>query len=743
MPRHSSSEASVTFGRCFLPALLAALALVAALAPAVSAHPLAHPSTPRVLNPRPAPGQVVEDGTVTIAGLAVAGADITGQRLVVDGAEVASSRAGDSPTHQTVTGTLDLASGDHIAEFTITDARGRSASRAWRFSVSGLALERLSGDSRVATAVAISRDLYPGNGSAGAVVLARADDFPDALAGVPFASAVDAPLLLSARDELSPPTADELRRVLRPGATVYLLGGTSALSDAVAAQVAQLGFVPERLRGDDRYATAGALADRLPDAATAVVVSGETFADALSVSSPAARAGYPILLTAAAALPEATRAELAEGGYELVIVVGGTKAVSPEAFAEIEAVVGAGNVARVAGPSRYDTAEAVAKTFFPQPPATVAVANGDTFPDALAGGRHAAALGAPLALTTTERLLAPQVSQVGAAAPTQVVVYGGEAAVGPGVLGDLRRVAYDGDGPRLVSVTPDEGVVVSTLDQVVLEFDRELVVEHSQVYASIGDNEVAGSIAIGDFPSTLVFNVAELPPIAPGVVYDVDVVGAVFDGSNWRHFNVDFALRKLDLSRGDAGPLVVELQQRLEANGYWIGAPDGVYGGLTHQAVLAVQKVHGLQRTGVYNERTRQILESNPARPAPRSSAGLVMEVDKARQVLLMVRNGTVEQIFNTSTGTEKPYTYEGQSYLADTPPGRWRITRQIDGVREGNLGILYRPKYFHPDGIAIHGSSSVPAFPASHGCVRVSNAAIDWLWAGDRMPIGTSVWIY
>jgi len=62
---------------------------------------------------------------------------------------------------------------------------------------------------------------------------------------------------------------------------------------------------------------------------------------------------------------------------------------------------------------------------------------------------------------------------------------------------------------------------------------------------------------------------------------------------------------------------------------------------------------------------------------------------------------------------------------------------------RSNELGALYRPRYFHRDGIAVHGSSSVPAHPASHGCVRVSEPAMDWIWSGDLMPIGSSVWIH
>jgi peptidoglycan hydrolase-like protein with peptidoglycan-binding domain len=195
------------------------------------------------------------------------------------------------------------------------------------------------------------------------------------------------------------------------------------------------------------------------------------------------------------------------------------------------------------------------------------------------------------------------------------------------------------------------------------------------------------------------------------------------------------------LSRGDTGAEVRQLQARLHALQYWVGPIDGIFGTLTQQAVTAFQKVNGLPRTSRVDSAVRAALAA-PSAPQPSSSGpGLVAEVNESQQVLLVVDNGAVQQIFNTSTGTEKPYTYEGREYLADTPNGSWTIYRQIDGWRESNLGRLYRPKYFHEDGIAIHGYPNVPAHPASHGCVRVSMAAMDYLWG--RLPIGTPVLVY
>jgi peptidoglycan hydrolase-like protein with peptidoglycan-binding domain len=169
----------------------------------------------------------------------------------------------------------------------------------------------------------------------------------------------------------------------------------------------------------------------------------------------------------------------------------------------------------------------------------------------------------------------------------------------------------------------------------------------------------------------------------------------------------------------DSGPEVVALQRRLTDLGYWLGAADGQYGSLTQQAVYAFQKVSGLAVDGRVGPATRTALE-RASRPTPQGT-GNGMEIDKTRQVIFIVRGGQVVWTFHTSTGTEDPYTYEGEQFLADTPTGRFTFTREIDGVRTGNLGRLYRPKYFHPDGIAVHGSSFIPPYPDSHGCARVT----------------------
>jgi hypothetical protein len=248
--------------------------------------------------------------------------------------------------------------------------------------------------------------------------------------------------------------------------------------------------------------------------------------------------------------------------------------------------------------------------------------------------------------------------------------------------------------------------------------------------------EDGGVFSFGDAP----FHGSGAGVVAPG--RRVVQMAAMPGGGGYRLLALaeppDVPLARL----GDRGPAVVGVQLRLESMGYWTGGVNGVYGPLTQQAVYAFQKVNGLPRTGDVDPTTRVAFRT-ARRPLPRSTAGYVAEVDKARQVVLIARDGRAEWVFNTSTGTERPYWYGGVQYLADTPVGRFRVTHQVNGVRTGALGTLYRPKYFHPDGIAFHGHSSVPPYPASHGCVRVSNAAIDFIWSASVIPLGTDVWVY
>jgi len=162
--------------------------------------------------------------------------------------------------------------------------------------------------------------------------------------------------------------------------------------------------------------------------------------------------------------------------------------------------------------------------------------------------------------------------------------------------------------------------------------------------------------------------------------------------------------------------------------------------GSGRNGLIAFQKYEGLKATGALNRESVDAISTADA-PQPKDTGYKHVEVDLDRQVLLLTDDeGAIKKILPVSTGSNKQYHEKGMSGLAYTPRGRFRIYAKIAGWRKSPLGMLYYPNYFS-DGLAIHGNSSVPNTPESHGCIRVPNSAAIDLYK--RLPVGTIVLIY
>ncbi len=167
---------------------------------------------------------------------------------------------------------------------------------------------------------------------------------------------------------------------------------------------------------------------------------------------------------------------------------------------------------------------------------------------------------------------------------------------------------------------------------------------------------------------------------------------------------------------GSRGASVRALESRLRELHYALPRVDGLYGRDTYEAVLAFQKLNRLPWTGRADARLWRALAR--ARVPRARYPGTHIEVSKGRQYLLLVRGGEVERVVHVSTGA-----------TGNTPIGRWRVYRKVTGWD----WVLWYPMYFLR-GFAIHGYPSVPAYPASHGCVRVPMWVAPTLWARTRV---------
>jgi len=313
-------------------------------------------------------------------------------------------------------------------------------------SVPEAGTHRLAGADRVATAVDSSKRLFPGAGSAPTVVISSSSSFTDAAGGARLAAELGGPLLLTPGDLLDASVAAEVQRVLSAGGNVVVVGGDKAVSKGVVDALQRI--APdrvERVSGDDRYASAVALAERLTkvggssSTAPIYLVTGKDHPDALVVVALARRTGGVVVLSDGDRLPAVTRAYLVANDPTgaRTVPVGGAAA---KAAATLDGDAGRrAAAAAVVGTDRYDTARLVAERFAALDTrdgartTVVGLATGKDWPDALVGSTAMGSLVGPLLLNQGADLDSATAKALtalsGGSRPTTFLVFGGEKAV--------------------------------------------------------------------------------------------------------------------------------------------------------------------------------------------------------------------------------------------------------------------------------------------------------------------------
>jgi lipoprotein-anchoring transpeptidase ErfK/SrfK len=187
---------------------------------------------------------------------------------------------------------------------------------------------------------------------------------------------------------------------------------------------------------------------------------------------------------------------------------------------------------------------------------------------------------------------------------------------------------------------------------------------------------------------------------------------------------------------------IKQAEQWLKDLGYWTGPVDGVWDAASRHALVAFQKVEGARPTGRLTRAEHNALSVAVPHQPKELSGGLHVEVDIARQVLFLVdSDGKVGNILPISSGSGKRFKEPGYpEAMAITPCARLEVYQKVAGWRKSPLGEMYNPLYV-VGGIAIHGSTDVPPYPASHGCIRIPMYASPIL--AKMIPVGTPVFIY
>ncbi|KPU43703.1 N-acetylmuramoyl-L-alanine amidase LytC precursor [Oxobacter pfennigii] len=300
---------------------------------------------------------------------------------------------------------------------------------------------RLSGKDRYETSVKISQHGWPKESEY--AVIARGDDFPDALCAGPLAKKYDAPILLTPSNMLHPEVSKEIERL---GVTdIIIVGGAGAISYQIEEQLISRGINVERIAGADRYETSVKIAEKLGKVTQAVFATGTGFPDSLSISSIAAYTNMPILLTDKHNLNPGAVQYMIKNKIKKAYIIGGEGVIASNVQNDIKTI--AANTKRLSGSDRFETNVAVMDEFKDSlnfKNIYLAVADGpygDEFADALSGSVLASYTKAPVILvyedipqSTLEFVNSRMANDV------KITALGGEAVVPEYIVGDLLNI---------------------------------------------------------------------------------------------------------------------------------------------------------------------------------------------------------------------------------------------------------------------------------------------------------------
>ena len=306
--------------------------------------------------------------------------------------------------------------------------------------------QRMAGDDRFATAVAISKKEYS---KADTVVLVSGMDYHDALAAVPLASAYKAPMLLTTADAVPNATLNEIKRL--KAKKIIVVSTNGAVSSKVIKALKNKKYSVSPLTGKTCFETAKKVAENLQKKtgkapASIFITTDKNYADALSASPVAAVKGSPILyVDPKANLNSNTVAYLKKikSSVKNVYIVGGVNAVSKNVVSKIKNIVNKAKYVRFDGNDRYETCYKINKSFKSTLTGkTLCLAKGYNFPDALAGGVFAAKNKAPMVLSDnnmTAAQIKTQNTYLKSKKASKIFVFGGQAAVPDRVLATVSK----------------------------------------------------------------------------------------------------------------------------------------------------------------------------------------------------------------------------------------------------------------------------------------------------------------
>ncbi|MBU5228059.1 cell wall-binding repeat-containing protein [Clostridium senegalense] len=301
-----------------------------------------------------------------------------------------------------------------------------------------ISTDRISGMSRYETSIKVSQK---GWSESDVAVLVTGENYPDAISSAPLAKKYNAPILLTSKNKISSELENEIKRL--GVKTVYIIGGTGVISNSVETSLNSMGILTNRINGNDRYETSVKVAETIGQAEEVFVATGDSFADALSVSTVAASKNSPIILSQESNLNADAKQYIKNNGISKSYVIGGEKLINNKILKSLP------SSERIAGNNRYETNYKILNKFKNDLDFNnIYVATGSNFPDALSGAGIASKTNSPIVLTSetvdinTKKIISENKNNI-----KKSIVLGGESAINTNTLAqlDMKEKEYMSD----------------------------------------------------------------------------------------------------------------------------------------------------------------------------------------------------------------------------------------------------------------------------------------------------------
>jgi len=211
--------------------------------------------------------------------------------------------------------------------------------------------------------------------------------------------------------------------------------------------------------------------------------------------------------------------------------------------------------------------------------------------------------------------------------------------------------------------------------------------------------------------------------------FRLDILVPAAAGLDGRTLQTRVGVPAKTLSAGSTGPYVKGMLTGLKRLKFVVPGVGTTFSTSVKDSVMAFQKAYGLSRTYVFNTACWRKIDGAKLIKPRHSSPSTHLEVDKGRQILMVVKGGKPVGIICVSTGATN-----------NTPEGSFHIQQKHPFTTSGFGGILVRTMGFIGN-FAIHGYAPVPPYPASHGCVREPIWACYWVY--DQSFVGEALFIY